>query len=136
MILERLDALCRHYGVDHRDISEEPVLALARRYVPGFQIDRGGRSHTGTRKKWDDIRLAQLWLRYRAVRSRFTSDKAATAYLSRQKELEGITGKVEPVWVKQLLEKAKRSPLVQMMESDRPADRKFASKFLATHDCE
>jgi len=58
------------------------------------------------------------------------------SFLSRQKELEGITGKVEPVWVKQLLEKAKRSPLVQMMESDRPADRKFASKFLATHDCE
>jgi hypothetical protein len=41
LILEKLDTLCGYYGVEFRDVNPEHVLTLARRYVPGFRIDRG-----------------------------------------------------------------------------------------------
>jgi hypothetical protein len=131
VILEKLDALCRYYGVEFRDVNHEHALTLARRYVPGFQI--GGGRPLGPRKKWNDIRLAQLWIFFRAARPEFRSDISALTHIAKHKGFQQITGKAKPVWLKQLVEKAKLSPLVQMMESSNPSDAEFAWNFLARH---
>jgi hypothetical protein len=130
VILEKLDALCRHHGVESDEVNRAHALTLARRYVPGFQIARG-KPQIDPRKKWDDIRLARLRVLFRAARPKFPSDRSALAYIAKQKDLQQITGKAKFVWLEQLLDKARLSPLVQMMESGNPADRKFAWSFLA-----
>jgi hypothetical protein len=76
--------------------------------------------------------LAQLWLFFRAARARLKSDKDALAHIANQEDIR-ITGSVKVAWLKQLTEKAKRNPLVQMIESDNPSDREFAPNFLAVH---
>jgi hypothetical protein len=78
------------------------------------------------------MRLAKLWVLFRAARAEFPTDKSAIEYLAKRKELRELTGKTKPVWVEQLLDKARLSPLVQMMESVNPADRQYARKFLGS----
>jgi hypothetical protein len=41
VVLEKLDVLCRHYGVDSEAVNRRHALTLARRYVPGFHVARG-----------------------------------------------------------------------------------------------
>ena len=130
VVLEKLDLLCRHYGVNSDEVNRRHALTLARRYVPGFQVARG-KPPIDPRKKWDDIRLARLWILFRAARPNFPSDKNALASIAKQKDLQHITGKANFVWLEQLLDKARLSPLVQIIESGSPADRKFARNFLA-----
>jgi hypothetical protein len=126
----KLDALCRCYGVSSHEVNLHLVLVLARRCVPGFQIER---RTSPPRRKWDDIRLAQLWIQFRKVREDFKTDKGALAHVAIQKDMRQITGNVKLVWIGQMLEKAKRSPLVQLMESSNKADRVFAKRFLNAH---
>ena len=71
LTVEKLDAVCRYYGVDRHNIKQDHVLTLARRYVPGFQIGRSKPVATAAGKKWDDVRLARLWLLFRAIRPEF-----------------------------------------------------------------
>ena len=129
VISEKLTALCRYYGVKPTEINREHVLTLASRYVPGFQIGRVKRP----RRKWDDVRLAQLWMCFRSVRLKLSNDDSAIANIAVHRDLQRIAGAVKPVWLKQLLDKAKLSPLVQMLESSNLCDNDFARKFLSKH---
>jgi hypothetical protein len=131
VMAEKLNALCRSYRVDPKEVNRQHALTLAQRHIPGFQIDRGKR-RVHPRKKWDDVRLAKLWVLFRAARAEFPTDKSAIEYLAKRQELRELTGKTKPVWVEQLLDKARLSPLVQMMESVNSADRQFARKFLGS----
>jgi hypothetical protein len=126
---ERLNALCLAYEVDPKEVNRHHALILAQRLIRGFQIDRGKR-RTHLQKKWDDIRLTALWIFYRSARRTCRSDKSAIASLTRSKEIREITGKAKSVWVEQLLDRARLSPLVQMIDSAHPADKKFARKLL------
>jgi hypothetical protein len=125
---EKLNTLCRSYEVDPVKVNRHHALILAQRLIPGFQIDRGKRRTP--QKKWDDIRLTALWMLYRSARPKFTSDRSAIQSLTRRKEIKEITGKANPVWLEQLLDRARLSPLVQMIESANPGDKKFAQKLL------
>ena len=118
---ERLNTLCRAYEVDPKELNRHHALILAQRLLPGFQIDRGKRRNP--EKKWDDIRLTALWIFYRSARRSFMSDKSAIASRTRSREIREITGKAKSVWVEQLLDRARLSPLVQMIESANPADK-------------
>jgi hypothetical protein len=69
---------------------------------------------------------------YRSARPKFTSDRRAIQSLTRRKEIKEITGQAKPVWLQQLLDRARLSPLVQMIESANPADKTFARRLLAT----
>ena len=51
LLQEKLTALCRTYDVDPERVDRQHALTLARRYIPGFQIERGKRS-TRKNKKW------------------------------------------------------------------------------------
>jgi hypothetical protein len=116
ILSNKLSALCNEYGVKPKEVDRELILVLARRYVPGFQIDKGTvRRH----KKWDDLRLAQLWVVFRSARSTAASDKSAVVKLVQRSDVQGIAGNVKVIWILQLLTRAKLSPLVQMMESPR-----------------
>jgi hypothetical protein len=126
---ERLNTLCLAYEVDPKEVNRHHALILAQRLIPGFQIDRGKR-RAHPQKKWDDTRLTALWIFYRSARPRFASDKSAIQSLTRCKEITEITGKAKSVWVEQLLDRARLSPLVQMIESANPADRKFALEII------
>jgi hypothetical protein len=130
LLQEKLTALCRTYDVDPEQVDREHALTLARRYISGFQIERHPRSAPKNRK-WDDVRLAMLWKLFRKARQDFPNNRRAIEYLAKQRDVRKLTGKVQPVWVEQLLDKARLSPLVQMMESTNPSDNKFARKLLA-----
>jgi hypothetical protein len=130
MVFDKLTALCRYYGVPPANVNREHVLTLAGRYVPGFQIARvKQRRH----KRWDDLRLAQLWVHFRSARRNFSNDEIALANIAKDEDFRQITGNVKLVWVKQLLDRARLSPLVQMLESKNPCDNDFAQKFLSKH---
>ena len=128
----KLNALCRYYGVEPTEINREHVLILAGRYVPGFQIGRVKRP----RRKWDDVRLAQLWIYFRGVRRECSSDESAIGNILMHQDFQRIMANLKPVWIKQLLDKARLSPLVQMLESSNPCDNDFAKKFLSKHSRE
>jgi len=128
---ERLNTLCQAYEVDPKEVNRHHALTLAQRLIPGFQIDRGKR-RAYPQKKWDDARLTALWILYRSARPSFDSDKSAIASLSKSKGIREITGTAKSVWVEQLLDRARLSPLVRMIESTNPADKKFARKLLET----
>jgi hypothetical protein len=123
LMQERLDALCASFGVDPLCVNRHHALTLARRYVRGFQIDRRNALRS---RKWDDLRLAQLWLLFRAARPSFSTDRLTAAFLAKQNTTRKLTGRVKPIWVEQLLDKARLSPLVQMLESSNPNDVQFA----------
>jgi hypothetical protein len=125
----KLSALCRYYGVEPTEINREHVLILAGRYVPGFQIGRVKRA----RRKWDDVRLAQLWMYFRSVRRECSNDESAIGIILMHQDFQWILANLKPVWIKQLLDKARLSPLVQMLESSNPCDNDFAQKFLSKH---
>jgi hypothetical protein len=126
----RVDALCAHYGIKPDSINRDRVTILARRYVPGFQV---GKFREPKQKRWDDIHLARLWLVFSVARRRFTTDKEAIAYVYSLKATQRLTGAIMLVWLGQLIDKAKRSPLVQLLESGNPSDKDFARKFLDAH---
>jgi hypothetical protein len=125
----KLNALCRYYGVEPTEINREHVLILAGRYVPGFQIGRV----KPPRRKWDDVRLAQLWMYFRSVRRECSNDESAIGNILVHQDFQRIMANLKPVWIKQLLDKARLSPLVQMLESSNPCDNDFAQKFLSKH---
>jgi hypothetical protein len=127
LMQERLDALCASFGVDPLRVNRHHALTLARRYVGGFQIER---RNVHRSKKWDDLRLAQLWLLFRAARPSFSTNSLTTAFLARQNNTRKLTGRVKPIWIEQLLDKARLSPLVQMLESSNPTDVQFARALL------
>jgi hypothetical protein len=127
LMQKRLDALCASFGVDPLCVNRHHALTLARRYVRGFQIDRRNAHRS---KKWDDLRLAQLWLLFLAARPCFSTDRLTAAFMAKQKSTRKLTGKVKPIWVEQLLDKARLSPLVQMLESSNPNDVQFARALL------
>lgn len=129
-IASRIDALCLSFGVDPRNVNRPLVLRLARRYVPGFQI---GKVKRPRQRKWDDIGLASLWLLRRDVQRGSNVDKETVAKVLRHESVWQITGKIKPVWIQQLLNKARLSPLVQLIESSNPADNQFAREFIAKH---
>lgn len=126
----KIDALCLCFGVEPQSVDRNLVLVLARRYVPGFQV---GKAKEPPQKKWDDIGLARLWMLCRETRPGFSTDKETIAQICRRENVRRLTGKVKPVWVQQLLNKARLSPLVQLIESSKPADNQFAREFLAKH---
>jgi hypothetical protein len=126
----KVDALCAYYGIQPESINRDLLVVLARRYVPGFQV---GKFREPKQKRWDDIQLARLWLLYRQSRLRFGSDKEAIAHLHALKATQRLTGAIMLVWLGQLIDKAKRSPLVQLLESGNPSDKEFARKFLDAH---
>ena len=128
----KLNALCRYYGVDPTEINRGHVLILAGRYVPGFQIGRV----KPPRRKWDDVRLAQLWMFFRSARRECTNDESAIGIILMHRDFRRIIANLQPVWIKQLLDKARLSPLVQMLESSNPCDDDFAQKFLSKHSRE
>ena len=130
IVSDKLTALCRYYGVTPAKVNREHVLTLAMRYVPGFQIGRVKRPRHG---RWDDVRLAQLLIYFRSARQNFSNDESALANIAKLEDFQQITGNVKLVWVKQLLDRASRSPLVQMLESSNPCDNDFAQKFLSKH---
>ena len=57
---ERLDLLFAHYGIDPTKPNawRDLTVALAKRYVPGFQPPRA--KSAGAPKKWDDFRYLKL----------------------------------------------------------------------------
>jgi hypothetical protein len=73
-----------------------------------------------------------LWIGFRSIRRKFPSDRSASEYLASLKEIREFAGKAQPVWLEQLLVRARLSPLVLMIESANPADQKFARKLLVT----
>ena len=72
-----------------------------------------------------------LWKLFRTARLEFPTNRSAINHLAKQREVRKLTGKVEAVWVGQLLDKARLSPLVQMIESTNPNDNEFGRKLLA-----
>jgi len=126
----KLRALCECYKVDPEDVNLEHVLTLARRYVPGFQIERKRRPRM---RKWDDVRLAQFWLNFSNCRPRFQNDISTLTHMWGRSEVQELTGPVELAWLRQLLDKARRSPLVQLLASPRPSNREFARQFMNNH---
>ena len=126
----KIDALCVCFGVEPRSVNRDSILILARRYVPGFQV---GKIKDPPQKRWDDIRLARLSILFSDARPRFGTDRDAVAHIHRLKIAHSLTGRVKLVWLQQLLDKAKRSPLVQMTESDYSSDKQFARMFLIKH---
>ena len=132
VLSKKLNALCRYYGVKPTEINREHVLILAGRYVPGFQIGRDKRP----RRKWDDVRLAQLWMFFRSTRRECSNDESAIGNIVMHQDFRRIVANLKPVWIKQLLAKARLSPLVQMLESSNPCDNDFAQKFLSKHSRE
>jgi hypothetical protein len=131
MISAKLEELCRCHGVSPQEVNLDLIVRLARRHVPGFQV---AGTRLPRRPKWNDFRLARLWKEFRNIRGDFDTDKSALAYIAAQSDFCQITGDVKFVWVKQMLERAKRSPLVQLMESSNKLDREFAQRFLASHE--
>ena len=93
VLSDKLNALCRYYGVKPTDINRGHVLILASRCVPGFQIGRAKRA----RRKWDDIRLAQLWMSFRSVSRTFSNDESAAANIAMREDFQRIAGNVKPV---------------------------------------
>ena len=130
IISVKLEEFCHSYGVNPRHVNLQLILALARRYEPGFQV-AGKLPRT---PKWNDFRLARLWREFQNVRADFKTDKAALAYMAMQSDFRQINGEVKVVWLQQILDRAKRSPLVQLMESSNEIDREFAQRFLAAHE--
>jgi hypothetical protein len=130
LIASKLEALCRYYEIDVGKVNRQLVLTLARRYVPGFQLNRSAQAR---RKRWNDLRLAELWLLFRQARAKFPTDKGALEHIARDQRFRRFAGDVKPVWVGQLLDKARHSPLVQMLESSNPIDREFARRFMDKH---
>jgi len=130
IISVKLEELCRGYGVNPQHVNLQLILALARRYEPGFQVA----GKLPRPPKWNDFRLARLWREFRNIRANFKTDKAALAYIAVQSDLRQITGKVKVVWLQQILDRAKKSALVQLMESSDEIDREFAQRFLAAHE--
>jgi len=130
LVLEKSDALCRHYNCDPGSIKNRHlVIELGKRFVPGFQID-ATRSRGGRPKRWDDIALAMLWLYYLEMRGtnvRLT-ERAALVNMGKRKFFGVKTSRL-----KDKLPKAKKSPLVQMLMSPNPEDQKFAWNFLGDH---
>lgn len=61
-IRERIDALCRHYGVDlsSEDAFLHLAMALARDHVPGFRVVFGAPPRRGRRKRWQSTKLVEL----------------------------------------------------------------------------
>jgi hypothetical protein len=129
-LADKFDALCFCFDVKPQSVDRDLVLVLARRYVPGFQV---GKARDPPQKKWDDVGLARLWLACRAARPGFSTDKETLSQICRRGSIRRLTGKVKPVWIQQLLNKARLSPLVQLLESNNPADNKFARRFIAKH---
>ena len=129
----RIDALCLCFGVDPHAVNRTLVLVLARRYVPGFQL---GKAKVPLQKKWDDIGLAHLWLLCRDTRPRYTTNQKSLIEICRQTSVRRFAGNVKPIWIQQLLNKARLSPLVQLLESGNPIDNQFAKQFLAKHSRE
>ena len=99
LMQKRLDALCASFSVDPLCVNRHHALTLARRYVRGFQIERRNARRS---KKWDDLRLAQLWLLFRAARPSFSTDRLTAAFMAKQSTTRRLTGRVKPIWVEQL----------------------------------
>lgn len=127
LVESRLDTLFVAWGIDPTRVNRPHALALARRYVRGFQIERRRQARA---KKWDDINLARLWLLFREARPNFPTDWEATVALANRTTTRKLAGKVKPIWIEQLLDRARFSPLVQMLESDNPVDTEFARRLL------
>jgi hypothetical protein len=75
---------------------------------------------------------SQIQLTFRSIRRKFPSDRSESEYLASLKEIREFAGKAQFVWLERLLDRARLSPLVLMIESANPADQKFARKLLAT----
>jgi hypothetical protein len=130
LMIEKTDALCAHYGCNPKLVtSKHHVMELGMRYVPGFQVETK-KSGGGAPKRWDDVRLAWLWTSYCLIRSenQHLSQTSALANMAKDNAFGLNFSRL-----KEMLPKAKKSPLVQMLMSDHAEDRKFAENFLGDH---
>ena len=132
LLLEKVEALCEHYGCDIKLVaSKEHLLELGSKYVPGFQVENR-RPNSGRKANWDDFQFARLWILHRAM-------MATNPRLSQTDALRNIARKHRNQFgvgferLKEQLPKARQSPLVQMLESANEEDRKFAWNFLGSH---